>query len=100
MPSPLGVRYRHTSGGIAVASVEEATDRIMVEAICRLPFAEIQVFAVEEFFASLMVYGRALAGPDFKPQAVEFMHAAPSMPSNTSGFWDRMCTSVADTIAC
>ncbi|WP_223473133.1 MULTISPECIES: AraC family transcriptional regulator [unclassified Pseudomonas] len=74
----LGVRYQHTSGGIAVASVEEATDRIMVEAICRLPFAEIQVFAVEEFFASLMVYGRALAGPDFKPQAVEFMHAAPS----------------------
>jgi AraC-like DNA-binding protein len=50
----------------------------MVEATCRLPFAEIQVFAVEEFFASLMVYGRALAGPDFKPKAVEFMHAAPS----------------------
>nr|WP_288915177.1 AraC family transcriptional regulator [uncultured Pseudomonas sp.] len=74
----LGIRYQHTTGGIAVSSVEEASDRIMVEATCRLPFAEVQVFAVEEFFASLMVYGRALAGPDFRPQAVEFMHAAPS----------------------
>ncbi|MBC3346616.1 AraC family transcriptional regulator [Pseudomonas sp. SWRI196] len=74
----LGIRYQHTTGGIAVSSVEEASDRIMVEATCRLPFAEVQVFAVEEFFASLMVYGRALAGPDFRPQAVEFMHVAPS----------------------
>jgi hypothetical protein len=74
----LGIRYQHTTGGIAVSSVEETADRIMVDATCRLPFVEVQVFAVEEFFASLMVYGRALAGPDFRPQAVEFMHAAPS----------------------
>lgn len=73
----LGIRYQHTTGSIAVSSAEETGDRIMVEASCRLPFADVQVFAVEEFFASLMVYGRALAGPDFRPQAVEFMHAAP-----------------------
>jgi AraC-like DNA-binding protein len=42
-----------------------------------LPFADVQVFAVEEFFASLLVYGRALAGSEFKSIAVEFVHAAP-----------------------
>ncbi|WP_434604237.1 AraC family transcriptional regulator [Pseudomonas sp. R1-7] len=73
----LGVRYQRTTGGIAQISAEEVGDRIKVEATCQLPFAEVQVFAVEEFFASVLVYGRALAGPDFKPQAVEFIHAAP-----------------------
>ena len=74
----LGVRYQRTTGGIAQISAEEAGDRITVEATCQLPFADVQVFAVEEFFASVLVYGRALAASDFKPQAVEFMHAAPS----------------------
>lgn len=38
----------------------------------------MQIFAVEEFFASLPVYGRALVGADFKALRVEFMHAAPA----------------------
>ena len=73
----LGIRHQHTSGGIVVSSVEEAGDRVFVDVECRLPFTDVQLFAVEEFFASLLVYGRALAGADFKPMAVEFMHAAP-----------------------
>jgi AraC-like DNA-binding protein len=73
----LGIRHQHTSGGIVVSSVEEAGDRVYVDAECRLPFADVQLFAVEEFFASLLVYGRALVGADFKPVAVEFVHAAP-----------------------
>jgi AraC-like DNA-binding protein len=73
----LGIRHQHTSGGIVVSSVEEAGDRVFVDVECRLPFADVQLFAVEEFFASLLVYGRALVGADFKPMSVEFMHAAP-----------------------
>jgi len=73
----LGIRHQHTSGGIVVSSAEEGVDRIFVNVECRLPFADVQVFGVEEFFASLMVYGKALVGADFKPMAVEFMHAAP-----------------------
>ena len=61
----LGIRHQHTSGGIVVSSVEEAADRVFVEVECRLPFADVQRFAVEEFFASLLVYGRALVGADF-----------------------------------
>ena len=73
----LGIRHQHTSGGIVVSSVDVAGDQVHLDAECRLPFAEVQVFAVEEFFASLLVYGRALAGSEFKPIAVEFVHAAP-----------------------
>jgi AraC-like DNA-binding protein len=80
----LGIRHQHTSGGIVVSSVEEAGDRVFVDAQCRLPFADVQLCAVEEFFASLLVYGRALVGADFKPMAVEFMHAAPDYLSEYS----------------
>jgi len=73
----LGIRHQHTSGGIVVSSVDVVGAQVHLDAECRLPFADVQVFAVEEFFASLLVYGRALAGADFKPIAVEFMHAAP-----------------------
>lgn len=73
----IGVRHQHTSGGIVVSSVDVVGDQVYVDVECRLPFAEVQVFAVEEFFASLLVYGRALVGETFKPIAVEFMHAAP-----------------------
>lgn len=73
----VGMRHQHTSGGIVVSSVREASAQVMVEADCRLPFAEVQMFAVEEFFASLLVYGRALVGADFNCVRVEFVHAAP-----------------------
>lgn len=73
----IGVRHQHTSGGIVVSSVDVVGDQVYVDVECRLPFAEVQVFAVEEFFASLLVYGRALVGETFKPIAVQFMHATP-----------------------
>lgn len=73
----IGVRHQHTSGGIVDSSVDVVGDQVYVDVECRLPFAEVQVFAVEEFFASLLVYGRALVGETFKPIAVQFMHATP-----------------------
>ncbi|SEM52623.1 transcriptional regulator, AraC family [Pseudomonas sp. ok272] len=73
----VGMRHQHTSGGIVVSSVREEAAQVLVEADCRLPFAEVQMFAVEEFFASLLVYGRALVGADFNCVRVEFVHAAP-----------------------
>jgi len=73
----IGVRHQHTSGGIVVSSVDVVGDQIYLDVECRLPFADVQVFAVEEFYASLLVYGRALVGEAFKPIAVEFVHAAP-----------------------
>lgn len=73
----IGERHQHTSGGIATTRTHERADEVCVEVECLLPFAPVQVFAAEEFFASLMVYGRALVGADFMPQRVEFVHAAP-----------------------
>ncbi|MFM9380248.1 AraC family transcriptional regulator [Pseudomonas sp. UV AK001] len=73
----LGIRHQHTSGGIVVISVDVVGEQVYVDVECRLPFAEVQIFAVEEFYASLLVYGRALVGETFKPIAVEFVHAAP-----------------------
>lgn len=73
----LGIRHQHTTGGIVVSSVQEVPGQVYVDAECRLPFADVQQFAVEEFFASLLVYGRALVGADFHCLRVEFMHAAP-----------------------
>lgn len=74
----VGARYQHTSGGIAVYSLHEGERETFVEVECRLPYADIQVFAVEEFFASLMVYSRALIGTGFAPLRFEFTHAAPA----------------------
>lgn len=74
----VGMRHQHTSGGIVVSSVRQQAEEFFVEAECRLPCADVQIFATEEFFASLLVYGRALVSADFKPVRVEFMHAAPA----------------------
>ncbi|CAK16067.1 AraC family transcriptional regulator [Pseudomonas entomophila] len=73
----IGARYQHTSGGMAVYSLEEGATESVIEVECRLPAADIQVFAVEEFLASLMVYGRALIGTEFRPLRFEFTHGAP-----------------------
>lgn len=74
----VGMRYQHASGGIAVYSLHEDVRETLIEVECRLPYADIQVFAVEEFFASLMVYGRTLIGAEFQPMRFEFTHAAPA----------------------
>jgi AraC-like DNA-binding protein len=74
----VGARYQHVSGGIAAYSLDEGERETHIEVDCRLPYADIQVFAVEEFFASLMVYSRALIGSEFQPLRFEFTHAAPA----------------------
>lgn len=73
-----GRRFQHTTGGIAVCNLLEGPEESFVEVECRLPYADIQRFAVEEFFASLLVYNRALIGTAFEPLRFEFTHAAPS----------------------
>lgn len=74
----IGMRHQHTSGAIVTSSVYQQGAEFFVEAECRLPYNDVQIFAVEEFFASLPVYGRALVGADFRPLRVEFIHAAPA----------------------
>ncbi|MFU1922323.1 AraC family transcriptional regulator SphR, partial [Klebsiella pneumoniae] len=71
------VRYQHSSGGIVTSSVYQQGDTFFVEVECHLPSSEVQVFAIEEFFASLLVYGRALVSPAFEPLGIELIHAAP-----------------------
>lgn len=73
----IGVRYQHSSGGIVTSSVYQQGDTFFVEVECHLPSSEVQVFAIEEFFASLLVYGRALVSPAFEPLGIELIHAAP-----------------------
>ncbi|MDU4255139.1 AraC family transcriptional regulator [Pseudomonas sp.] len=73
----LGRRFQHTTGGIAVCNLLEGPRESFIEVECLLPFADVQVFAVEEFFASLLVYNRALIGDEFQPLRFEFTHAAP-----------------------
>lgn len=73
----VGERHQHTSGGIATSRTHEGAQEVMVDVECLLPYAEVQVFAAEEFFASLMIYGRTLVGSEFKPLRMEFMHAPP-----------------------
>lgn len=74
----VGRRFQHTTGGMAVYTLHEGAKESVVEVECRLPHADVQVFAVEEFFASLMVYNRALVDAEFQPLRFEFTHAAPS----------------------
>lgn len=73
----VGLRFQHTAGSMAVYSLHEGAAESFVEVACQLPFADVQVFAVEEFFASLMVYNRALASAEFQPLRFEFTHGAP-----------------------
>lgn len=74
----LGIRHQHTSGTIVSADIGRQGEEFFVELQCRLPYGEVQIFAAEEFFASLLIYGRALLSADFQALRVEFMHAAPA----------------------
>ncbi|WP_152223607.1 AraC family transcriptional regulator ligand-binding domain-containing protein [Pseudomonas sp. SCB32] len=74
----IGRRFQHTTGSMAVCNLLEGPEESFVEVECRLPYADVQVFAVEEFFASLLVYNRTLIGTGFQPLRFEFTHTAPS----------------------
>ncbi|MCP1648011.1 AraC family transcriptional regulator [Pseudomonas sp. GD04087] len=74
----VGRRFQHTTGGMTVCHLQEGPEESHIEVECRLPYTDVQVFAVEEFFASVLVYNRALIGDAFQPLRFEFTHAAPS----------------------
>ncbi|AXQ27454.1 AraC family transcriptional regulator [Solimonas sp. K1W22B-7] len=74
----IGMRYQVVAGGITQSSVRLSGNEVWVEAGFRFPDVEIQVFAVEELFASLLVYGRSLVGKDFTPLRVELAYPAPA----------------------
>ncbi|HEY0913508.1 MAG TPA: AraC family transcriptional regulator [Solimonas sp.] len=74
----IGLRYQVTAGGITQTSLRLSGAELWVEAGFRFPDVEIQVFAVEELFASLLVYGRSLVGAHFSPLRVELAYPAPA----------------------
>ncbi|WP_440466446.1 AraC family transcriptional regulator [Pseudomonas sp. YH-1] len=74
----VGRRFQHTTGGMTLCNLLEGPEESAIEVECRLPYADVQIFAVEEFFASVLVYNRALIGNAFQPLRFEFTHAAPS----------------------
>lgn len=95
----IGVRYQHSSGGIVTSSVYQQGETFFVEVECHLPSSEVQVFAIEEFFASLLVYGRALVSPAFEPLGIELIHAAPPYAGSTCACWAPRYASAACTTA-
>ena len=54
----IGVRYQHRLGRDRHLQRLPAGDTFFVEVECHLLSSGVQVFAIEEFFASLLVYGR------------------------------------------
>lgn len=74
----LALRYQVLTGGIVHTDFGMAGDEIWLTAEFRFPEPEIQVFAVEELFASGLVYMHALAGADFRPLRIECMYPAPA----------------------
>ncbi len=73
----LAMRYQVLAGGIVHTGFEISGDEAWLTADFRFPEPEIQVFAVEELFASSLVYMRALAGPDFSLLRIECIYPAP-----------------------
>lgn len=74
----LAMRYQVLAGGIVHTGFEISGDEAWLTAEFRFPEPEIQVFAVEELFASGLVYMRALAGPDFSLLRIECIYPAPA----------------------
>lgn len=73
----LYMQYEVLSGGIVNTVVEvEGTDVMFVHAL-RFPAPEIEVFLIEEAFASAVQFGRAMVGNDFRVLRVEFSYPAP-----------------------
>lgn len=71
-------RFYVLTGGLTDLTVDEEAGLAWIQASCRLPAPQVQVFCIEELFASLMVYLRELAGPDASPVRIEFYYPAPS----------------------
>lgn len=73
----LAMRYQVLAGGIVHTGFSIDGDEAWLTAEFRFPEHEIQIFAVEELFASSLVYMHALAGPDFQPLRIECIYPAP-----------------------
>lgn len=74
----VGARYQVLAGGITYWEPRSCGDELLVEVDFRFPDPAIQVFCVEELFASFRVYGRALLGPGLLPRRLEFAYPAPA----------------------
>lgn len=73
----VGARYQLLAGGITHWQPRRCGDELRIEVDFRFPDPAIQVFCVEEFFASVRVYGAALFGPELQPRRLEFAFPAP-----------------------
>jgi len=74
----MALRYQVLAGGIVHADAGGDGDEIWLSGGFRFPEPEIQVFAIEELFASGMVYMRTLAGDGFRPLRVECVYPEPA----------------------
>lgn len=74
----LALRYQVLTGGIVHTGFGMGEGEVWLTAEFRFPEPDIQVFAVEELFASCLVYMNALAGPGFRPLRIECIHSAPA----------------------
>lgn len=75
----IGARYQVLAGGITHWQPRLQGDELRLEVDFRFPDdAEVQVFCIEEFFASFRVYGQALFGPELPPRRLEFAYPAPA----------------------
>ncbi len=74
----LALHYQVLTGGIVHTDFGMEGEEAWLTAEFRFPEPEIQVFAVEELFASGMVYMHSLAGPGFRPLRIECIYPAPA----------------------
>lgn len=74
----LYLKYEVLSGGIVNTDVEVQGAEVMFTHALRFPAPEIEVFLIEEAFASAMQFGRALMGKDYRATRVEFSYPAPT----------------------
>lgn len=70
----IGVCYQYSLGGIVIFSVYQQGDIFFVEVECYLFSSEVQVFVIEEFFVSLLVYGCVLVSLVFELLGIEFIY--------------------------
>lgn len=71
-------RYEVLSGGIVNTAIEGHGAEVAFIHALRFPAPEIEVFLIEEAFASAAQFGRGLIGKDFRITRVEFSYPAPS----------------------
>jgi len=74
----LGVSRQQFTGAMLHFDLLTEPGRISVAASSRFPEPDIQIFLVEEAFASFLQVARGLIGPAFRPLRIDLCHSAPS----------------------